>query len=55
MMKRIKPFYINGIGAMGEGMDAVADTREEMHKAIDEFLDKGCTVVTLLKGPPGAP
>ena len=55
MMKKIKPFYINGMGAMGEGMDSVAETREEMHKTIDKFLDKECTVITIMKGYPGAP
>jgi len=52
---RCYPVYLNGITSVGLGVEAVAETRQDLFEKIDEFFDKGCTVITLMKGPPGAP
>lgn len=51
----VKPLYIHGRTATDETMEEMTVTQEEMHKVIDKFLDKDCTVITIMKGYPGAP
>jgi len=48
-------YSLHGITAMGLGEDRIAKTREDIHEAIDELIDFGCTTILINKGSPGAP